>query len=668
MESGMDDVASQAIASSGDEDEDDLEMEESGSFPQLVMPSIQMPSRRPFTTKGKAMGRLKVLVAGEAGLGKTSLIRSIVQLCEDIVHVDPLSSPLSSLKTSPSPKSRKRKSTGSGTARITEIHASTKAYPPWWTDMEDNRGLRRRKSMSDSILERNVCFVDTPGFGKVSSGVEEMNLTIDYIESLLYRNATMGSMSDGDLLGVISGNGGVQVDLVIYMLSPTEDISNDIQFMQRLSSLTNVIPVIAKADTLSPSEILLIKTSILARLQTTSVKPFLFGKQLDDALLDVQGVSASTGALHSASSSELSTPMPAGRRSFSTPTYPYAICSTAGLESDTMDASLLMASDYLQPLLPSELASLVAQIFDPDSISWLRHSAAKKFLSWRRQMQLSGDSFTMHGYNPNQQNHSPSSSSPSIGSSRAAMNGKKTWLSALSILTSRPASGTASILSSPSPSGVLVPRPNSPFYLTNSNFNSNLHTPFPGSSPSLTHTHAEGLEGPSDFSIARYYNQMHREERFAEVRLAKWAADLQRSLRNERERFEELQRAERAKWLLERVGEEVRDGNILSSPTGSSTRADWAVVRHGNGKDVGDKVHRRYGRGGGAFDSRDPLGLCDLGDEFRKKSFAVVKFLGGISVVGAVVLAVFRVSGWQAGLEDAGGVWGWVVGGGGGGE
>lgn len=64
MESGIDDATSQAIASSGDEDEDDLEM---GSFPQLVMPSIQMPSRRPFTTKGKSLGKLKVLVAGEAG-------------------------------------------------------------------------------------------------------------------------------------------------------------------------------------------------------------------------------------------------------------------------------------------------------------------------------------------------------------------------------------------------------------------------------------------------------------------------------------------------------------------------------------------------------------------------------------------------------------------------
>lgn len=34
---------------------------------QLIMPSLKMPSRRPFTERGKAMGRFKVLLAGEPG-------------------------------------------------------------------------------------------------------------------------------------------------------------------------------------------------------------------------------------------------------------------------------------------------------------------------------------------------------------------------------------------------------------------------------------------------------------------------------------------------------------------------------------------------------------------------------------------------------------------------
>jgi hypothetical protein len=63
-----DEAASQAIVSSG-EDERDMPSEvlDSSSASQLVMPSISMPSRRPFTEKGKNMGKLKVLLAGDSG-------------------------------------------------------------------------------------------------------------------------------------------------------------------------------------------------------------------------------------------------------------------------------------------------------------------------------------------------------------------------------------------------------------------------------------------------------------------------------------------------------------------------------------------------------------------------------------------------------------------------
>lgn len=142
-------------------------------------------------------------------------------MCEDIVHVDPLS-PAQSFLHSPPPKSkpRKQKTKEMGTTRITEVHASTKSYPHWWSDLEESRPLRRRKSTSDAVLERNICFIDTPGFGKGVSNGEDTSLVIDYVESLLYQSASVASMDDNDLLAVIGGNGAVQVDLVIYLLSP----------------------------------------------------------------------------------------------------------------------------------------------------------------------------------------------------------------------------------------------------------------------------------------------------------------------------------------------------------------------------------------------------------------------------------------------------------------
>ena len=157
-------------------------MMDSGCAPQLVMPSIKMPSRRPFTAEGKRMGRLKVLIAGDSGVGKTSLIKAIVQSCEHIVHVDPITqSPASSSLPAVRSATRQRNSSSgsgrrqslragdAGTSQITEIYASTKPYPEWWSEVDDFDVLQRRKSLGDSVLDRNICFVDTPGYGSGSS-------------------------------------------------------------------------------------------------------------------------------------------------------------------------------------------------------------------------------------------------------------------------------------------------------------------------------------------------------------------------------------------------------------------------------------------------------------------------------------------------------------------
>lgn len=68
-----DDLSSQAIAS-GEEDNDPGEalISNPDTVSQLIMPSIRMPTRRPFTERGKAMGRLKVAVAGSPGESNTS--------------------------------------------------------------------------------------------------------------------------------------------------------------------------------------------------------------------------------------------------------------------------------------------------------------------------------------------------------------------------------------------------------------------------------------------------------------------------------------------------------------------------------------------------------------------------------------------------------------------
>lgn len=82
-----DDAASQAIASSED-DEDVPPAVVQDSQPELIMPSIKMPSRRPFTDRGKQLGRFKILVAGHKGNVSLSPAYSLLTDCriwQDVV-------------------------------------------------------------------------------------------------------------------------------------------------------------------------------------------------------------------------------------------------------------------------------------------------------------------------------------------------------------------------------------------------------------------------------------------------------------------------------------------------------------------------------------------------------------------------------------------------------
>ncbi len=379
--------------------------------------------------------------------------------------------------------------------------------------------------------------------------------------------------------------------------------------MQRLSNLTNVIPVLSNSDALGPSQAADFKLEALEFLRRAEIRPFLFGKTIEDALAAVQAQQAAVAASPDASNTTvLATPCP-----------PYAVSSAPDNEAD-MDASLLMSPSYIQPLLPSELTALVSQVLDPESIAWLRHSAVKKFLRWRSALpRPTVDSMlTQHISYPR----------PPHGLGLTAVDPLSASTAPLS-----PSSTLSSRLLSASPSGVLIPHPH--------------HRP---------HSPASAFDmATASYALAKYSDHTQREERLAQVRLAKWATDLQRSLENERRRYAELQHKERRGWLLERVGEEVGDGRGTGKAAMPAVDVEWALVKHGE-KGGAWKEGGAWQRGGALRDPRDPLGLCEWGDDFRKRGWLLVKVVGSCGLLGAVVVAVVRL------FEDGGeglGIAGW---------
>lgn len=553
---------SQAVQSSNGDDDDkvselDLSQERE---PQLVMPSISMPARRPFTARGRTMGRLKVMVVGPSGVGKTSLIKSIIRSCEDIVHVDPM------LQTTPNQSIQTSKGTKhEPTEDFMEVQASTRPYPLWWSDMESSRGLWRRKSFGEGILERNLSFIDTPG----TDSERSMERILHEINSLQLENAHIDNMSDNQLLNLFSGEGGTFVDAVLYLFEPGRDpvAEHEHAFVRDLASRTNLIPLIARADNSSAQELHTYRERIRSVLSGINAEWY--------SMVDISAEAAGLPVFDATPShSRLE---------------PFTISSAVTDDAEIMDASLLMASDYLQPLAPSDLNYFLHRFMSPSNIARMRHSSAKKFLIWRR-------------------NH--------LGS-RISLP-KQSILRAPDLLppvspTSSPYVATieGSMLSEQSK--VLVPYTTSSYYRSAS----------PSAASDFSNYHPPNIS-TSAHALAQHDSQTTGAEPFRQIRLAKWAQDLQRSLANERKRYDNMYAQQPAEWHLEHEG----------------AGDEKALISRG-GQDA-DSQRPTRGKLGGEIAVIDPLGILSLGQIFRRQSWFVLRVAGGCGLVGAVAWWVLR--------------------------
>ncbi|KAK3691277.1 hypothetical protein LTR37_018722 [Vermiconidia calcicola] len=528
------DSNSQAIQSSSEEDDDSVaDGAKAQALPQLVMPSLAMPARRPFTERGRRMGRLKVMVVGAKGVGKTSLIQSICRVCEDVVHLDSMTG-----STNGDSLTQNFDSAGNATRGMVEIGASTRPYPPWWTDFESRRQLHRRNSIGDGVLERNITFLDTPGF----YGGKHVEDVLQHFKRTLSRMGTMAKMSDSELVYMLSGEGGVQVDVVIYLFdaavtSPESPEHLQLDYEQAelllyLCKWTNVIPVIGRADTMDPTELMARKKQLMEMFEGLSAQPHITRPVEDDD---------------------------------SEPVEPFAISSALGDDTDTLDASILMSSTYLQPLVPSELEVFVTQLLDPESMARLRHLSAIKFLLWRQ------ENIGSHLDLEKQLLLNPRPSSPGLTST-----------------------GAESIPGESSK--VLVPHATSSYFRSPSPSENDSSAPPPlrNASPSAP---------------------------FRQVRLAKWAQDLQRSLDNERRRYKQMY----TNSTIPSSSEE------WTPPT--TTDSEKALSRPSRGRLGGDLS---------IIDPRDPLGVLAFGQAFRRRGWLALQVAGSCGLLGAVAWWVVR--------------------------
>ena len=163
-------------------------------------------------------------------------------------------------------------------------------------------------------------------------------------------------------------------------------------------------------------------------------------------------------------------------------------------------------------------------------------------------------------------------------------------------------------------------------------------------SSSLSPTTSQALithpNSSATYVQARIADHTQREEKLAQVRLAKWAGDLQRGMHNERLRYEALAHGERALWLTQRLGECVNEGSLVPTVPGSPEKglASWSGARPG-----------------GTLDTGDPLGLVRWSEGVRRRGWVVAQVVGAFGALGAVAVWVVKSWEWDVGWEN--GVW-----------
>uniref|UniRef100_A0A7E4VG78 Septin n=1 Tax=Panagrellus redivivus TaxID=6233 RepID=A0A7E4VG78_PANRE len=183
-----------------------------------------------------------IMVVGQSGLGKSTFLNSL--FLADIYDTTP--------KEKPIPKT-------------VEIKSQTLC-------------------MMENDVKLYATFVDTPGFGDHVNNANCWDPIVKYIDSKF-----------GDYLSaetMIERNANIRdnrVHLCFYFIAPTGHGLKelDIEFMKALQEKVNIIPVIAKADTLTTSEMVSFKQNILRELEEHEIRVYKFPEQ-DNLVIDIK--------------------------------------------------------------------------------------------------------------------------------------------------------------------------------------------------------------------------------------------------------------------------------------------------------------------------------------------------------------------------------------------
>ena len=151
---------------------------------------------------------------------------------------------------------------------------------------------------------------------------------------------------------------------------------------------------------------------------------------------------------------------------------------------------------------------------------------------------------------------------------------------------------------------------------------------------------------------ARLADHTQQEEKLAQIKLAKWATDLQRSLRSERAKYEAIAQRERTMWLTEKLGECV--GEKADLPEADSV----LTLRNKKAASSKNSAIIYAANSHGLLDAGDPLGLLRWNEAMKRRGWVVFQVVGISSIMGA--LAMWAARTWVGASDEEYWVWSWL--------
>ena len=171
---------------------------------------------------------LKIMAVGESGLGKSTLLDTLFR---------------------------------------TDIEARSEGKERPKLNAKTVRIERRDCVISEGGMDLNLTIIDTPGYGDAINNEDAWEPIIDYIMSEL--EVHLDQEQDLTLRGKKTDT---RVHAVLYFMAPHRLKDVDVAFMERLHTRVNLIPVIAKADTMTTGELAEYKVLIMETLEKRAIR------------------------------------------------------------------------------------------------------------------------------------------------------------------------------------------------------------------------------------------------------------------------------------------------------------------------------------------------------------------------------------------------------------